>query len=241
MGQKAAMVVDYDNISPTPHLQAESSWCSNSSYLPIALIIISSGMTLAAHAAEPLPKGYEIHARSLLQKYCIDCHGADKPDGNVRLDEGQGIDQLLADKQLWWRVLKNVRADMMPPASADQPDKEQKQALINWIETAVSGVDPANPDPGPTVMRRLNRTEYRQTIQELMGIDFNAEIVFPPDDTGFGFDNVGDALSISPMLLEKYVQSAAAIVAEAVPTGNLDQAHSARPGARVSFARRPAR
>ncbi len=182
-------------------------------------VIVTLCMTItAARAAEPLSAGYEKHARSLLQKYCIDCHGADKPDGNVRLDEEQGIQKLLADKQLWWRVLKNVRAQMMPPASADKPTAEERSGLIEWIETEVSGIDPANPDPGPSGLRRLNRAEYRQTIQELMGIDFNAEIVFPPDDTGFGFDNVGDALSISPMLLEKYVQSASVIVAEAVPT-----------------------
>lgn len=183
--------------------------------LPLLIILCSTSPTLLA--AEPLNTGYEQHARAFLQQYCIDCHGAEKPDGNLRLDEGQGVDRLLADKQLWWRVLKNVRAEMMPPASSDKPDGDERRKLIHWIETAVAGVDPQNPDPGPSSLRRLNRTEYRQTIQELMGIDFNAEIVFPPDDTGFGFDNVGDALSISPMLLEKYVQSAAAIVSEAVP------------------------
>ena len=169
-------------------------------------------------AAEPLNAGFDKHARELLKAYCVDCHGADKPDGNVRLDEEQGIDKLLADKQLWWRVLKNVRADMMPPATADKPTADERRGMLEWIETAVAGVDPQHPDPGPTSLRRLNRAEYRQTIHDLMGIDFNAEIVFPPDDTGFGFDNVGEALSISPMLLEKYVQSASTIVAEAVPT-----------------------
>ncbi len=179
------------------------------------LCIVSAGP--APKAAEPLASGYAQHAKALLQTYCVDCHGAEKPDGNIRLDEAQGLDRLLADKQLWWRVLKNVRADMMPPVAADQPGADQKRALIRWIETSVAGVDPDHPDPGPASLRRLNRTEYRQTIQELMGIDFNAEIVFPPDDTGFGFDNIGDALSISPMLLEKYVQAATAIVSEAVP------------------------
>ena len=191
----------------------------------ILVLLPTLAIALGHHcltAAEPqagtaLQDGYQQHARPLLQKYCIDCHGAEKPDGNVRLDEERGIEPLLADKRLWWNVLKNVRAHMMPPATAESPASEQRRELIEWIETAVSGVDPQHPDPGPSSLRRLNRAEYRQTIQELMGIDFNAEIVFPPDDTGFGFDNVGDALSMSPMLLEKNVQSASAIVAEAVP------------------------
>lgn len=184
----------------------------------LTLVIVAVlNIISAVNAVEPIASGFDKHARALLKTYCVDCHGAEKPDGNVRLDEEQGVDKLLADKQLWWRVLKNVRADMMPPAAADKPTADERRGLLEWIETAVADVDPQNPDPGPTSLRRLNRAEYRQTFQELMGIDFNAEIVFPPDDTGFGFDNVGEALSISPMLLEKYVQSASVIVAEAVP------------------------
>ncbi len=157
-------------------------------FLNACLVAVAlTGVAPMLGAAEPLAEGYEKHARALIQQYCVDCHGAEKPDGNVRLDEEQGVEQLLANKQLWWRVLKNVRAELMPPSSAELPAAGDRRKLVHWIETAVAGVDPQNPDPGPSSLRRLNRTEYRQTIRELMGIDFNAEIVFPPDDTGFGF------------------------------------------------------
>ena len=77
---------------------------------------------------------------------------------------------------------------------------------------------PPIPTPGRVTLRRLNRVEYRNTIRDLMGIDFRADEEFPADDSGYGFDNIGDALSVSPLLLEKYMQAAEAIVAKAVPT-----------------------
>src|SRR5262249_27453749 len=75
-----------------------------------------------------------------------------------------------------------------------------------------------DPDPGRVTIRRLNRVEYRNTIRDLMGFDFKAQEEFPPDDAGYGFDNIGDVLTVSPLLLEKYFQAAEAIVKPAVPT-----------------------
>ncbi len=86
------------------------------------------------------------------------------------------------------------------------------------IKYSAFHIDPANPDPGRVTIRRLNRVEYANTIHDLMGVDFKADEEFPPDDTGYGFDNIGDALNVSPMLLEKYMQAAETIVARAVPT-----------------------
>ncbi len=82
------------------------------------------------------------------------------------------------------------------------------------------GIDPRNPDPGRVTIRRLNRVEYRNTIRDLVGVDFNSEVEFPPDDTGQGFDNIGEVLTVSPLLMEKYVQAASAIVAQSVPTAS---------------------
>jgi hypothetical protein len=109
----------------------------------------------------------------------------------------------------------------------DLSEDELTTALIKLIEGGQRVVvfavghgenDPKNPDPGRVTVRRLNRVEYRNTIRDLMGIDFNSEVEFPPDDSGYGFDNIGDVLTVSPMLLEKYVTAAGMIVAEAVPT-----------------------
>src|SRR5205085_3940995 len=90
--------------------------------------------------------------------------------------------------------------------------------LQKRIKYDAFGIDPKKPDPGRVTIRRLNRVEYRNTIRDLMGFDFKADEEFPPDDTGYGFDNIGDVLTISPLLLEKYMQAAETIVAAAVPT-----------------------
>jgi hypothetical protein len=152
-----------------------------------------------------------------LEANCYACHANGTAEGNLSFDT---LDQaaLLENKQLWWNVLKNVRAGLMPPASEPRVSDDEKKALFTWIETEAFGLDPHNPDPGRVTVRRMNRQEYRSTIRDLMGIDYNAEVVFPPDDTGFGFDNNGDVLTLSPILLEKYLTSARDIVREAVPT-----------------------
>ncbi len=154
----------------------------------------------------------------LLGDYCFDCHGDGEKKGDVVFDEFPSDDALVGAHDLWLRVLKNVRAGLMPPKKKAQPTAEARQQLENWIKYQAFGIDPKNLDPGRVTVRRLNRVEYRNTIRDLMGIDFHSEVEFPPDDTGYGFDNIGDVLSVSPMLLEKYLAAARTIVTEAVPT-----------------------
>src|SRR2546428_13640005 len=106
----------------------------------------------------------------------------------------------------------------MPPEKKPRPSPQERDRLAEWIKFEAFGIDPKHPDPGRVTVRRLNRAEYHNTIRDLMGIDFNSEVEFPPDDTGYGFDNIGDVLTVSPMLLEKYMAAAKTIVSEAVPT-----------------------
>ena len=87
-----------------------------------------------------------------------------------------------------------------------------------WIESNALKLDPENPDPGRVTIRRLNREEYRNTIQDLVGVDYNVDDNFPPDDTGFGFDTIGDVLTISPLLLEKYLMAAETVADLALPS-----------------------
>jgi hypothetical protein len=105
----------------------------------------------------------------------------------------------------------------MPPHGKPQPTSQESRVLADWIKHDVFGIDPRDPDPGRVTIRRLNRVEYRNTIRDLMGFDFKAEEEFPPDDSGYGFDNIGDVLTVSPLLLEKYFQAAETIVKAAVP------------------------
>jgi hypothetical protein len=156
--------------------------------------------------------------RPLLEKYCWDCHGDGMEKGNVSFDSFKTDAEALAKQDLWSRALKNTRAGLMPPAKKPRPSSEEQQKLEAWIKYDVFGIDPKNPDPGRVTIRRLNRVEYRNTIRDLMAFDFKADDEFPPDDTGYGFDNIGDVLTVSPLLLEKYMQAAEVIVAGAVPS-----------------------
>src|SRR5207244_5157329 len=92
-----------------------------------------------------------------------------------------------------------------------------QHAREQWIKTQAFGLTPAQPDPGRVTTRRLNRTEYRNTLRDLIGVDFDAEAALPPDDVGYGFDNIGDVLSISPMRMEKFLEAAMTAVNQGVP------------------------
>jgi hypothetical protein len=114
--------------------------------------------------------------------------------------------------------MKNVRAGIMPPAGESRVPEEDMKKLMSWIKLEAFSLDPEHPDPGRVTLRRLNRVEYRNTIRELTGVDYDTLKEFPADDTGQGFDNLGDVLTISPMLLERYLDSAQAIISQAVPS-----------------------
>ncbi len=158
---------------------------------------------------------YDRDVLPLLQQYCFDCHADGADEGELSLDEFPSTEAAMSESHLWWTVLKNVRADVMPPEGEDQPSDAEKRVLFDWITEHVSGHEQL--DPGPGTLRRLNRMEYRNTIRDLMGIEFDTSVEFPPDDSGDGFDNNADALSISPLLAEKYIEAAIEIVARAVP------------------------
>ncbi|MEY2428596.1 MAG: hypothetical protein QOJ40_1481 [Verrucomicrobiota bacterium] len=176
-------------------------------------------LSLSASGAE-LPAGahFRNNVQPILEKYCFDCHADGANKGGVTFDEFKSDDVIVAKPGLWLAVLKNTRAGLMPPAKKPQPSAEERQRLEGWIKYDAFGINPRNPDPGRVTVRRLNRTEYRNTIRDLMGVDFNTEVEFPADDTGFGFDSIGDVLTVSPILLEKYMAAAKTIVSEAVPT-----------------------
>ena len=154
----------------------------------------------------------------ILTEYCYDCHGDGEKKGNVAFDAFTSDQSIVTNRDLWWNALKYLRAGIMPPNKKPKPTDAEKQVMANWIKTEVFGIDLNNPDPGRVTVRRLNRVEYRNTIRDLMGVDYDTGVEFPPDDTGYGFDDIGDVLTISPMLLEKYVAAANNIVGQAVPT-----------------------
>lgn len=175
---------------------------------------------LGAAAAEPgAAVNFRKNIQPLLVKYCYDCHADGVSKGQVAFDEFKTAGDILSRHDLWFTALKNVRAGIMPPLEegVGRPSAEEIAALTQWIKFEALDLNATAPDPGKVTVRRLNRAEYRNTINDLMGVEFNSEVEFPPDDAGDGFDNMGEVLTISPLLLEKYLQAAEVIVERAVP------------------------
>ena len=167
----------------------------------------------ACHFATALPHEVE----ELLEFYCYDCHGYGKQDGDVRLDQLDFDSDDPLDREIWEKAWLNVRTGLMPPPDAEPLENADRTDLLTWLEKGPLDIDRSNPDPGQTTVRRHNRAEYQNTISDLLGIHYNTAESFPPDDTGYGFDTIGDVLSISPLLGERYFEAAKAIMAKALP------------------------
>jgi Protein of unknown function (DUF1588)/Protein of unknown function (DUF1587)/Protein of unknown function (DUF1585)/Protein of unknown function (DUF1592)/Protein of unknown function (DUF1595)/Planctomycete cytochrome C len=193
--------------------------------LLLAIVCRSSAAEDAGGAAH-----FREQVQPILANYCYGCHGDGEKKGDRTLDTFASDEALLGDIDLWSAVLKNVRGGLMPPAGEDRPTDEERKQIQAWIERDVFKIDPLNPDPGRVTLRRLNRNEYRNTIHDLMGVDYDTTANFPSDDTGYGFDNIADVLSMSPLLMEKYMQAAETIVAKAVPTVSKVVAEKEYPG-----------
>jgi hypothetical protein len=114
-------------------------------------------------------------------------------------------------------VVEKLRASEMPPIEEEQPDEHRRQAVATWIANELERIDRTTPpDPGRVTARRLNRNEYNNTIRDLLGVDVRPADDFPQDDSGYGFDNIGDVLSLSPALMEKYMTAADRVARRAV-------------------------
>ena len=149
-----------------------------------------------------MPKGFGFHEQDVLPLE-THCFGVMEMDLQrwLSLDDWESSQERLQDLEVWKDIMKNVASKTMPPAKRkSQPTDDERKKIVQWIESEVFRFDPNNPDPGRVTIRRLNKTEYNNTIKDLMLVDFKAADDFPPDDTGYGFDNIGDVLSLSPVL-----------------------------------------
>lgn len=185
----------------------------------VTALSLTAGTCLADVESEKATElEFQKKIEPLLQDYCYDCHGDGADKGDFVLDEFQSTAEFLQEQHVWLRIWENLRTEMMPPSKEEfQPSPKERKELVAWIEKKIFALDPENPDPGRVTIRRMNREEYRNTISDVVGVDFNTSDNFPPDDTGFGFDTIGDVLTISPLLMEKYLNAAAEIAELALP------------------------
>src|SRR6266545_2688527 len=192
--------------------------------LPVALgaiVCLLRAPEPSAVAAQPKAgkpeAAFKAEGVAFLKKHCLACHSGEKPKADLALDKYADDAALLKDRKVWVRVLDVLKAGEMPPPAKPQPTAGEREAFTKLVGDVFEKHDrTAKPDPGRVTMRRLNRNEYNNTIRDLVGIDFNPAEDFPSDDVGHGFDNIGDVLTLPPVLLERYLAAAETIMARAV-------------------------
>ena len=177
--------------------------------------VLASAVTMMwtftpARAREPEPRDpFQKQVLPLLERYCVDCHMNESSEAGIVLDRYENQEAAVKDGRTWLRVRDAVQGRIMPPADMPQPSLEELDRIIAWIEKDFLAAQCAKQvSSAPVVIRRLNRQEYNNTIRDLLGRDLHLADAFPPDEIGFGFDNVGSALNTSPIHVEKYLDAA---------------------------------
>ena len=179
-------------------------------YALTALAVAATIPTAALPAAEPDPRDpFQRNVMPLFERYCVDCHMNGESEGGIVLDRFANQEAAIKDGKIWIRVRDAIQERIMPPKDEAQPTIDELDKIVGWIEKDFLAAQCAKQQSSaPVVLRRLNRREYNNTIRDLLGLDLRLADAFPADDIGFGFDNVGSALNISPVHVEKYLDAA---------------------------------
>ena len=181
--------------------------------LSILLVALAAQTTFAA---DPPPQ-FAKAGVEFLTKHCLACHGTDDPEAGLSLTSFKENASLIPKRDQWDAILRMVETGVMPPPDADQPSPQLRKEFAALVRAIYDEYDrTAPPDPGRVTMRRLNRREYANTVRDLLGVDFNPTENFPADDVGHGFDNIGDVLTLSPLLMERYLDAAETIASRVI-------------------------
>jgi len=170
------------------------------------------------YALDSAKASFEKDILPILEDYCYHCHGDGKKKGDLSLEIFKTEKDIQQNYKISEQIFKYVLAGEMPPKDRNKrPSKKEQMLVADWVRNTLDDFYAnAPPDPGQVTVRRLNRSEYNNVIRDLMHLDFKPAKDFPADDSGYGFDNIGDVLSVSPLLLEKYLSAAEKISEQAV-------------------------
>jgi hypothetical protein len=168
-------------------------------FLPAAALPAENSVASAATAQ-----------RATLDQYCIVCHSGPTPPAGLNL-QALDVGNLEDNGAIWEKLLRKLRNREMPPAGMPRPDAASYEALVKYIETERDRLAEIKPNPGRPTLHRLNRTEYANAIRDLLALEIDVAELLPADDIGYGFDNIGDVLNVSPLLLERYLAAAGRI------------------------------
>src|SRR6185436_951342 len=168
-----------------------------------------------ARVQTPAPSAPAIDYRATIDRYCVTCHNDRLKTAGLALDK-MDVANVPAGADVWEKVVRKVRVGMMPPQNAPRPDVQTQQALVAHLTTELDRAALAKPNPGRGLIHRLNRVEYANAIRDLFDVDVDTSTMLPPDDSAYGFDNIADALGVSPVLLERYLTAADKITSLAI-------------------------
>ena len=183
----------------------------------LAVVLTATGSLLAAgpQAATPVTPAQQVSPasdsaspeRALVDRYCVGCHNERLKTADLMLDKAD-LGNVGSDAAIWEKVVRKLRAGRMPPKGRPRPDKGTNDAFVTRLVTELDNAAATAPNPGRLVPHRLNRAEYTNAIRDLLHLEIDGKAFVPADDAGFGFDNIGDVLTISPALLERYLIAA---------------------------------
>ena len=187
-------------------------------YFALLFACAALGLAQSGPAADPpQTSAFDAKIKPLLEQYCIKCHNSDRNAGGLPLDVYTSEAHAKKDRKVWENVQRAIAEGEMPPKGKPQPTQAERGSLVAAIATSITKIDCTAPkNPGRVTLRRLNKAEYNNTIRDLCGVDFKPAEDFPSDDVGYGFDNIGDVLSLQPILLEKYMTAADRVLETAI-------------------------
>jgi mono/diheme cytochrome c family protein len=156
--------------------------------------------------------------RALVDRYCVTCHNQRLKTGGLALDT-LDMANVATAAPAWEKVVRKLRAGVMPPVGLPRPDRDAHGSFVRWLEARLDAASAANPDPGRTeTFHRLNRAEYRNAIRDLLGLELDVASLLPADDASYGFDNIAGVLRMSPTLLDRYLAAAQKVSRVAIGT-----------------------
>jgi mono/diheme cytochrome c family protein len=153
-------------------------------------------------------KAFQEQVKPYLKQYCAGCHNGRVKTAGIAVDVLNDAASLQAHGDTWEKILRKIRTGEMPPKGLPRAAQDKSDALLAWLGGELDREAERNPDPGRITIHRLNRAEYNNAVRDLLAVDFRPADDFPADDSGYGFDNIADVLSVPPVLLEKYLRAA---------------------------------
>jgi Protein of unknown function (DUF1592)/Protein of unknown function (DUF1588)/Protein of unknown function (DUF1587)/Protein of unknown function (DUF1585)/Protein of unknown function (DUF1595)/Ca-dependent carbohydrate-binding module xylan-binding/Cytochrome C oxidase, cbb3-type, subunit III len=189
---------------------------ASSSLFAVSLSIFGAGALLSiAHPSQAKPASFTALAKPVLKKYCISCHSGPSAAAGVDFTKYDSEASMLKGSDVWTQAARYLASKHMPPAGSPQLPEGTRQQLVLYVQKVLNS-QCGLADPGRVTIHRLNRAEYANTVHDLLGVEFQGTDDFPNDDVGYGFDNISDVLSMSPLLMEKYLNAAEQVAQKAI-------------------------